>query len=800
MTRHRRAVRSVSLLALAIAAFAPPAWSGDWTWDGGISAGLGVDSNVFGTTNVPEHDAIFTLAPRASLSMDREGSSVSVFAEAEIGRYARFDDEDYVDGEIGIKADHRLVEDLRVFGGLEHAWAHEGRDDPDDAAGLEPTLYRRFGGWAGAEFSPDPWSFRAGALFNAYDYDDVPAATGTIDNDYRDRVQAELGLRALRDIGEGRAVFVEGVLETRRYDRETPLDRDATGWSAAVGLKGDLLSGALGDLKGEASVGIMTLSRSDPSMEDEAALDLGLAAIWRPAPATLFRVALDRSIEETTVTSDGVAASGYVSTDLDFRLSRAVSPRLSLGMSAGWADHDYIGVARDDHVLRFGVDARWRLTPHVWIGPELRHVERNSSEAGEDFSADIIAIRIGADLAPAWAMDAPPPDPNPRTGVYVGAALAHGGLVTSLDGPRGSGGTNLASFGDEGFGGLVFAGWRAETGGVIFGIEAEAELADRDWTHDGDRYFSVQRSDLYAVSALGGMALPGGATAYVRGGPVNAAFRTAYAAAGAATVSEERLWGLRAGVGIETPISPALSLRAEYVVTGWENDQVGVNGDPDDFASVEGEARLGLLWRFGAEAQGEAEAAPMDFGGFYAGGQIAHGMLAADNVGERTGFTLDAERAGMGAGAGLFAGWGMTFGRAYLGAEIDGEISSVDWTAERAPTGRVYDMKKPWSLGASARAGWMIGDAVLVYGRVGAVASRFEVDYATTGFATAKNDTLTGLRVGVGVEAALTDRLRMRIDYSRTGYQGLDLPYSAGRVEHFDPTETQVRVGLAWAF
>jgi opacity protein-like surface antigen len=353
---------------------------------------------------------------------------------------------------------------------------------------------------------------------------------------------------------------------------------------------------------------------------------------------------------------------------------------------------------------------------------------------------------------------------------------------------------------DDGFAGGVFLGWRHRVNDARFGIEVGAELADVDWVHDADRTFSVKRSDLYSISAIAGLDLSGGSFAYLRGGLVNANLETNYCEDCGNFTSNRRALGARLGVGIEAPVTAGLSARLDYVVTAWDDHDAGVGTSSDNFADAEGMARLGLIWRFGAEAD-IPKSDPVEFGGFYVGALFGHGALMSENVGDRDTFTLDAQRAGFGAGFGVVAGYGMIFGTDfYVGAEVDAEISSVNWTQERAPSGRVYSIEKTHSFGASLRVGYVVNDGMLIYARGGPVISGFDTDFATSSTSTESTEDKVGLRISAGIEVSMSESLRLRFDYTHTEYDDFGISYGSDGRDEFDNSENQFRIGVLYSF
>jgi opacity protein-like surface antigen len=180
--------------------------------------------------------------------------------------------------------------------------------------------------------------------------------------------------------------------------------------------------------------------------------------------------------------------------------------------------------------------------------------------------------------------------------------------------------------------------------------------------------------------------------------------------------------------------------------------------------------------------------------------QVGHGALVTSNQGPRTGgegFVLDVTRASHGGLAGLFAGYGAVLGRGYLGLEVEGDMSAIDWNIERDPNGRIYSAQHKWSFGGSARAGVLIGNSALLYGRAGLVRTRFDVPYATSGTSVRSLETRTGERFGGGIEIGLGGRARLRADYTLTDYSAYSIEYGHNS-DRFDHSETLFRLGLSW--
>jgi hypothetical protein len=225
----------------------------------------------------------------------------------------------------------------------------------------------------------------------------------------------------------------------------------------------------------------------------------------------------------------------------------------------------------------------------MWFGAGLRHTERSFNVGGANFESNVAMLRLGAQRVPEFAKA--PLASIERSELYACVDAGRASLVSTPDGTRGSGATNQASFGDDAAAGGLFVGWRHRGSDARFGIEAAAQMADVEWTHDAGRTVSVKRSDRYSRLAIAGLKLTGGSFVDMRGGLVNANLETSYCENGSTFTSDRRAPGARRGLGVEAPLTGALSTRMEYVLTAWHDHDASIGTDLNNFASFEGQAR-----------------------------------------------------------------------------------------------------------------------------------------------------------------------------------------------------------------
>ncbi|MFM2043392.1 MAG: hypothetical protein RLY86_1968 [Pseudomonadota bacterium] len=148
---------------------------------------------------------------------------------------------------------------------------------------------------------------------------------------------------------------------------------------------------------------------------------------------------------------------------------------------------------------------------------------------------------------------------------------------------------------------------------------------------------------------------------------------------------------------------------------------------------------------------------------------------------------------------GAYAGYGQTFDSFYLGAEGEVGYNWVDGEGTVNNAATTFDTD--WTYGLSARAGYVVGKDVLVYGRVGYQWTNAEGTSTLGGVRTSFDETIDGWRYGGGVEVAVTDNLLARAEYNYIDY-GAFQPQAAvgGNVVRRSPGEHALRVGLGYRF
>ncbi len=131
---------------------------------------------------------------------------------------------------------------------------------------------------------------------------------------------------------------------------------------------------------------------------------------------------------------------------------------------------------------------------------------------------------------------------------------------------------------------------------------------------------------------------------------------------------------------------------------------------------------------------------------------------------------LDISEGDKGLAYGAFAGINFKINRSFvIGAEADISLNDSDFEFDDDIT--VFDVDAGRTLGLSGRAGFLLGENIMIYGKGGYVSSRFTI---SDGFADDKKN-FNGWRFGGGIEVALLDPISFRLEYTYTDYENKDI-------------------------
>jgi hypothetical protein len=183
--------------------------------------------------------------------------------------------------------------------------------------------------------------------------------------------------------------FVEGVIDTRRYDEAvdfTGFARNSNGVLARAGVTLALT----GQLTGAASLGYGERQYQDPRLPSLSAPLADASLIWAATPLTTLTLKTSTALADTTNAGD----SGAVSRGYTIDLSHALLRNLTLGASAGYATDVYAGAPLHDSTTSFGLHADYNVTRDIVLLASANHTEFVSSAPGSNYFANVFMLGL----------------------------------------------------------------------------------------------------------------------------------------------------------------------------------------------------------------------------------------------------------------------------------------------------------------------------------------------------------------------------------------------------------------------
>lgn len=178
--------------------------------------------------------------------------------------------------------------------------------------------------------------------------------------------------------------FVDVEVARKRYDQ-----RDSS-------LDGYSLRGAVGvavsdreKLSGEVSGGVMLWDPDRASLGRDTILFADASINWSPNALWTLKGGL-----ETSLTSSSTAATSVATRTLSLEADYAARRNLTLSLDSALSHEDYRGSGRKDWVFDATFGAEYAFNRSVQLIARVGREQRNSNEAGADFSANKIEVGL----------------------------------------------------------------------------------------------------------------------------------------------------------------------------------------------------------------------------------------------------------------------------------------------------------------------------------------------------------------------------------------------------------------------
>lgn len=787
------------------------------------------DENIYGTRTQEARDLIATLTPSIVARSNWEKHRLNLNAGVSADRYDKYISENVTDWWVGGDGRYDLSERSNVFVGLRAAMEHEDRASPEAqlAGGSEPTTYTTEHVHAGFAHQFDKVSLRAVVVNEKLDYNNPAGMTAGTTNNDRDRTLRSVGVRAAVTVSENNDVFVQAATDQRIYDQtvdDNGYQRSSDGHRVSVGVHSHLAPNA----RLEAFVGRMQQNYDDARLPDVNMPYFGGRFNWQPDNRTRVSAIVDKSVNETTLPG----ASSYVDTTITGKVEREVGSKTVLDAFVSNSDSKYQGSTLSNTTMTAGAGVRHYVSDHVYLGADYHFTHRDSNETVYDYYRNQLMFTLGygpkrrfGSAGGEDAVAAPLLELVPGSsfgGLYSGATLGHDAFGTLTYGPSGSSNTDTGPMGNTGLTSGLFLGYNFMFNQHwLLAPELELEHSNASWYHTKDKTdantTASSKGNSFEYGLRAGYQGQSGSVIYARLGQVRTDVQSYYgenAVPAGAYNQSNTLTGTRYGVGTDIPAGNNLFVRLDYTYTDYPSVTAvyQTTGGPvaEQLTMDETLFRLGAGWKFGGNLpKVKVTAAPVS--GLYAGAALGHGSLDSLVYGTQndssgcTNCYFTGDFADIGSSAGFFAGYGWALNRWYLGLELEADANGPHWQHEISGTsGRDFSAAKKGDLGLAVRLGYTLQNGVLLYGRVGEVAGKFNTTWIKGNNSAAwvdRDDKIKGNRFGVGAEMPVGSAF-MRMDYTYTVYDKYSFVTAQSNPDAmtFANSESLFRLGMGYRF
>ncbi len=263
--------------------------------------------------------------------------------------------------------------------------------DPDlGVAVLERPLVATAGASAGVTQRFNRLALGLRGTLDRTVYEDASLPNGTIlDRGDRDANQYGVRLRAGYELHPGFIPFVEGLADTRVYDRTV----DNAGFrrsSEGLGVRAGSTFEISRLLTGEASAGIQTRRYDDPRLKDLTGPLAEAALVWAATPLTTLRLRGQSQIEDTTIPF----SSGALAQRATFEVQHDFRRNLGALAAVTFSNTDYRGVRLKEEGFAGSVKLDYRMTRSVALRASFIHERLKSTSPGADYTANIVLLGL----------------------------------------------------------------------------------------------------------------------------------------------------------------------------------------------------------------------------------------------------------------------------------------------------------------------------------------------------------------------------------------------------------------------
>lgn len=384
---------------------APGVRSGGFLFYPSVAVDGEFNGNIYKTDDASTpnvNDFIAIIKPSFNLVSDWNNNYFALNAGAKVGRYTDNSTENYEDINIGASGRIDMTRGTNIFADLSFSDAHEDRGSPDTASNqAEQTTYSTLTVKGGFKRDEGLMSFAVDGSYVKANYDDAALnGGGFLNNDDRDRETVQGSVRLGYDLNDDFEAFVKFTTTKVTYvDSQQdggPL-RDNDGWDVVAGTSFDVG----GKSVGEFYVGYVKRDFDGATLRKAGNISdvkFGASLLWSATELTSVRVAVDRSVTETTVTAlnSGRPASGILATLYSVRMEHELRRNVLLNVNGSYTNMDYQNIGRVDYMTKVGAGMRYMFNRNFSLNADYSYDQRETGVVNQDYKLHSFIVSLAA--------------------------------------------------------------------------------------------------------------------------------------------------------------------------------------------------------------------------------------------------------------------------------------------------------------------------------------------------------------------------------------------------------------------
>jgi len=381
---------------------APGVRSGSFLFKPSVTGEGKFDSNIYASDGNEVDDFIAIIKPSLKIDSDWNNNSFSLFADAAIAKYADNGSEDYEDINVGANGRIDITRGTNITTDLTYSDGHEDRGSADNiGSAAAPTNFSLLKAAVGFKRDEGLVSFALNGDYSKQDFDNAALiGGGTLRNDDRDREIVNGSARLGYHVNDEYEAFVKFTGTKVTYTNK-PDAGDARRDSDGYDIVGGTAFKLTGTAEGEVFVGYVKRDYDSANFGDISDFKFGASLLWTPTGLTSARIAVNRDVIETTLSSANsagvvVSASGILSTLYSLDLQHELQRNLLLNAKGSYTKMDFTNTLRTDDLINVGLGVKYLMNRNFSVNATYTFDKRDTTDANQDYNRHSFILGLSA--------------------------------------------------------------------------------------------------------------------------------------------------------------------------------------------------------------------------------------------------------------------------------------------------------------------------------------------------------------------------------------------------------------------